>query len=381
MKMIELGHFAVSRGGSVDPSKFADETFDLYSIPAYDSFEPEVLKGKDIGSSKKVVEPGDVLISRIVPHIRRVWIVGPYRERRQIASGEWIIFRGDSFDAHYMRHCLLSNLFHQEFIKTVSGVGGSLLRARPSLVEKIKIPLPSLPQQKRIANILDKADAIRRKRQQAIKLADEFLRSVFLDMFGDPVTNSKGWDSKKLCMVGTLDRGVSKHRPRNAPELLGGPYPLVQTGEVANSKGYIRSYKSTYSEIGLKQSKMWPAGTLCITIAANIAKTGMLTFDACFPDSVVGFSPNALSTTEYVQFWLRFLQKILEDSAPESAQKNINLEILRNLDIPLPPVALQKEFSSRVAQVQALKEKQTIGCGHTSALFNALTQRAFQGEL
>jgi len=90
--------------------------------------------------------------------------------------------------------------------------------------------------------------------------------------------------------VGTLDRGVSKYRPRNAPELLGGPYPLVQTGEVSNCDGYIRSHVSTYSESGLRQSKMWPAGTLCITIAANIAKTGILTFPSCFPDSVVGFA-------------------------------------------------------------------------------------------
>ena len=134
-------------------------------------------------------------------------------------------------------------------------------------------------------------------------------------MFGDPVTNPKGWEIRKFEDIGSLDRGVSKHRPRNAPELLDGPHPLIQTGDISNSDGYIRSYKSTYSEIGLKQSKIWPAGTLCITIAANIAKTGILTFDSCFPDSVVGFSPNTQATTEYVQFWLGFLQKILEDSA------------------------------------------------------------------
>ncbi|HRA89425.1 MAG TPA: hypothetical protein PK992_15175, partial [Planctomycetaceae bacterium] len=82
-------------------------------------------------------------------------------------------------------------------------------------------------------------------------------------------------------------------------------------------------------DIGLRQSKMWPAGTLCITIAANIAKTGILTFDACFPDSVVGFRADDPATVEYVRVWLSFLQKALEDSAPESAQKNINLAILR----------------------------------------------------
>jgi len=128
------------------------------------------------------------------------------------------------------------------------------------------------------------------------------------------------------------------------------------------------------SEIGLKQSKIWPKGTLCITIAANIAKTGILTFDACFPDSVVGFTPNLLSTTEYVQFWLSFLQKILEEKAPESAQKNINLNILRNLDAPLPPIDLQKKFSFQVGKVETLKEKQRVNNHCSSNLFNNIMQ-------
>jgi type I restriction enzyme, S subunit len=101
---------------------------------------------------------------------------------------------------------------------------------------------------------------------------------------------------------------------------------------------------STYSDIGLRQSKLWPAGTLCITIAANIAKTGILRFDACFPDSIVGFRAEDPATVEYVRIWLSFLQKALEDRAPESAQKNINLAILRDISLPLPPFPLRKLF-------------------------------------
>ena len=222
--------------------------------------------------------------------------------------------------------------------------GATIKGVTRDIVSRIEIPLPPLSEQKRIAMILDKADAIRRKRANALELADEFLKSVFLDMFGDPVRNPKGWPTDLFGNVGELDRGRSRHRPRNAPELLGGSYPLIQTGDISNSGGYIRSYTQTYSELGLAQSKMWPVGTLCITIAANIAKTAILTIDACFPDSVVGFKPNGKVRTEYVQYWLSFLQKILEDNAPESAQKNINLEILRGLKIPVPPVRLQDKF-------------------------------------
>jgi len=243
------------------------------------------------------------------------------------------------------------------------------------------IPLAPLTEQRRIAAILDKADAVRRKRRQALDLADTFLRSAFLDMFGDPVTNPKEWPTTTLGEVGTLDRGRSRHRPRNAPELLGGPYPLIQTGDVANADHYIRDYSQTYSEIGLAQSKMWPAGTLCITIAANIAKTAILDMDACFPDSVVGFAPGKDVRTEYVQYWLGFLQKAIEDRAPESAQKNINLAILRKLEMPLPPVGTQDEFVRLLARSEKMKGQLRSADDASSHLFESLAQRAFRGEL
>ena len=200
-------------------------------------------------------------------------------------------------------------------------------------LEDLEIPVPSLDEQKRIAALLDKADRVRRSRRYVQELSKGFLQSVFLEMFGDPVANPLRWNVVLLEDLGNLDRGRSRHRPRNAPQLLGGSYPLIQTGEVANSDSYIKTYKQTYSKIGLDQSKMWPKGTLCITIAANIAKTGILLFDACFPDSVVGFTANVKTNAEYVQQWFSFVQQHLERIAPESAQKNINLEILRGLQV------------------------------------------------
>mgnify|MGYP003301165685 CR=1 FL=1 len=117
------------------------------------------------------------------------------------------------------------------------------------------------------------------------------------------VNNTKDLPVLTLPELGEFGRGVSKHRPRNAPELLGGKYPLIQTGEVANSNLYITEYENTYSELGFKQSKLWQKGTLCITIAANIAKTAILTFDACFPDSVVGFKANDKTNNIFIHYY------------------------------------------------------------------------------
>ncbi len=107
-------------------------------------------------------------------------------------------------------------------------------------------------------------------------MLDELIKARFVEMFGDPVSNSYDLPEATLPDLGKFGRGVSKHRPRNDIKLLGGKYPLIQTGDVANAGLYITSYSNTYSELGLKQSKMWDKGTLCITIAANIAKTAIL---------------------------------------------------------------------------------------------------------
>jgi len=267
--------------------------------------------------------------------------------------------------------------------KQISSITFGITRPKITLrdFKEVRVPLPPLPEQQRIAEALGRAEALRAKRRATLAQLDGLTQATFLEMFGDPVTNPKGWPLRKLGDVGTLDRGVSKHRPRNAPELLGGAHPLVQTGEVANCDGYVRSYNATYSDLGLQQSKLWPAGTLCITIAANIAKAGILTFEACFPDSVVGFRAHDPATVEFVRSWLSFLQKSLEDNAPESAQKNINLAILRGLDIPVPPLPLQQDFARRVAAVEKLKATHQASLAELDALFAALQHRAFRGEL
>ena len=154
-RTVALGEHVASRTGSVIPSNFPDEEFELYSIPAHDAGGPEFTQGVEIGSAKQNVQPGDVLLAKIIPHIRRVRVVGESSGRRQVASGEWIIFRTGDYEPNYLRHFLLSDRFHVQFMNTVAGVGGSLVRARPEFVKKIQAPLPPLDEQRRIADILD----------------------------------------------------------------------------------------------------------------------------------------------------------------------------------------------------------------------------------
>ena len=225
-------------------------------------------------------------------------------------------------------------------------------------VSQLDIKLPELEHQMQIVKVLDKASKLIFLRRQQLAKLDELVKARFVEMFGDPVKNTMDWEIKPLSELGELNRRVSKARPRNSPELLGGPYPLIQTGEVANAKTYITSFNSTYSEKGLAQSKMWPKGTLCITIAANIAQTSILTFDACFPDSVVGFISRNMTNELFIHYWFSFFQKILDEQAPQVAQKNINLKILSELNVIVPPLSLQNRFAAFVERVD--QQKQTV---------------------
>ena len=168
-----------------------------------------------------------------------------------------------------------------------------------------------------------------------------------------PFVLPNGWEWCRLPDLGELARGKSKHRPRNDPKLYqGGNIPLVQTGDVARSSGIIGTYTAQYNEFGLAQSQLWPKGTLCITIAANIADTGILGFDACFPDSVVGYTPfNFSIPTKYFDYFIRTAKSNLERFAPSTAQKNINLEILSQVLVPCPSA---QEFQRVVDKVDEL---------------------------
>jgi type I restriction enzyme S subunit len=171
-----------------------------------------------------------------------------------------------------------------------------------------------------------------------------------------PFTLPNGWSWASFPNVGEFGRGKSKHRPRNDRSLyVGGTYPMVQTGDVARANGEIKTYTALYNDVGLAQSRLWPKGTMCITIAANIADSSILGFDACFPDSVVGLIVSKqISNVRYFEYFMRTAKEHLMDFAPSTAQKNINLGILETVLIPLPPLAEIDRIVAKADQLMAL---------------------------
>ena len=164
------------------------------------------------------------------------------------------------------------------------------------------------------------------------------------------------WDTKKLSDLGTFERGKSKHRPRNDERLFhGGGYPLVQTAEIKDANLYITHHEQEYGEFGLNQSKLWDAETLCITIAANIAETALLSYPMCFPDSVVGFKAyKDASSEKFMYYVFEYIRRSIQNSVTGSIQDNINIEYLTSLTFKIPSKKIQDTI---VSLLSAIDEK------------------------
>jgi type I restriction enzyme S subunit len=385
---IALGDIMATKSGSVDPSKFTEEIFDLYSIPAFDRGEPETIAGSEIGSAKQVVEPGDVLLSKIVPHIRRSWIVGKERGRRIIASGEWIVFRSERANPDYLRQVLVGDPFHTQFMNTVAGVGGSLLRARPAHVAKIAIPLPPLAEQRRIAEVLDRAEALRAKRRAALAQLDSLTQSLFPDFFGNPMKNERGWTLLKVGVAGRVQLGRQR-----APQYQSGKHtrPYVRVANVYEDRLALSDVLSMDFDREDFAAYRLEHGDILLNEGQSTELVGRTAMwrneipDCCFQNTLIRFQPNRETTLPEFALAL-FLHYYRTGEFAKISSKTSNVAHLgagrfAAMPFPLPPIPLQREFARRVTAVEALKTAQRASLAELDALFATLQHRAFRGEL
>lgn len=249
---------------------------------------------------------------------------------------------------------------------------------------RIPFPLPPLSEQTRIVS---KLDALFTRIDKSIALLEENIKQtkgLMASVLEEVFEKGKNWKREPLNKVAKVERGKSKHRPRNDQKLFGNSCPFIQTGDVRSANKYIDKYEVCYSEFGLKQSRLWSKGTICLTIAANIGDVAILGFDACFPDSVVGITPNSMNN-EFLYYYLKTLQLQLDKKANSAAQKNINLKILSEIDVPVPSIEIQNSIADRFSrleekQFQILSVQQSK-LNYLKALKSSLLDRAFKGDL
>jgi type I restriction enzyme S subunit len=294
------------------------------------------------------------------------------------------IVHGNNIENRFLIYFL--ELMFEKF--NSSKTGSAIPHLDLNALRNQELPVPPLPEQRRIVAILDeafegiattKANA-EKNLQNAREVFESHLNAVFSQ-------RGEGWVEKPLKDVAIeFGRGKSKHRPRNDPKLYGGTFPFIQTGDVRNSSHLITSYDQTYNDAGLAQSKLWPKGTLCITIAANIAETGILDFDACFPDSIIGLVANEkITTNKYIEYLLTSFKARLQVLGKGSAQDNINLATFEHQYFPFPPINDQKEivsiFDDLHEETQHLESIYQQKLTALNELKQSLLHQAFNGDL
>ena len=176
-------------------------------------------------------------------------------------------------------------------------------------------------------------------------------------MSSNETNYNQDWETKRIGDIGAFARGKSKHRPRDDKTLFGGEYPFIQTGDIKSANMKIEEYSTTYNDKGLSQSRLWKKGTLCITIAANIAETAVLGIDACFPDSIVGFTPNEDPLDAFfMHYMFTYLKARIQKSVSGSVQDNINLEYLKKLIIKIPALPQRIEIANTIKSLDDMIE-------------------------
>lgn len=339
----------------------------------------------------------DILIARMPDPLGRACIA-PKLKQKCITVVDIAILRPGK--SSVLPECLMHFINSpdiREFVER-EATGSTRKRIARGKLNKMELPIPPLAEQKRIADkleaVLVRVDACRARLDRVPALLKRFRQSVLAaatsGMLTEEWRTTNGvngeWGKRKLTELGDLGRGKSKHRPRGDKRLYDGPYPFVQTGDVANSGGLITAHSQTYSEFGLSQSKLWPKGTVCITIAANIADTAILTYPACFPDSVVGFVANSKACCpEFIKWTIDVIKDDLEAFAPATAQKNINLGVLYEIEIGCPTFSEQQEIVRRVEDLFAFADRIEARLATAKKTVERLTPatlaKAFRGEL
>lgn len=377
---------------TVNPVNRPDDLVDYIDVSSVSSANLQItatqrIRGKDTPSrARKLVRVNDVILATIRPTLRRIAIVPPHLDGRVCSTGFFVLRTKPELNHRFAFYFLQT----EDFMTAMQTLqkGASYPAVTDGDVRLQIIPVPPLAEQQRIVAILDEAFAglataqanAEKNLPNARALFDSHLQAVFTH-------RGKGWVEKRIEEVSTtFGRGKSKHRPRNASRLYGGKYPFVQTGDIRNADHTITEYSQTYSEAGLAQSKLWPKGTICITIAANIAETAILGFDACFPDSVIGVVANPKEAdVGFIEYLLQSFKARIQAMGKGSAQANINMGTFEHERFPFPPVAEQRRIATRLdalsaetRRLAAIYERKLAALG---ALKKSLLHRAFAGEL
>ena len=346
-------------------------------------------KAGTAASAKTVFCAGDVLFGKLRPYLRKA---APAPFDGLCSTDILPLFSKRTLDTRYLAQLAQWRPLQQHAVATSSGT--KMPRTSWAQLGEFRFSLPPLPEQRKIAAILSSVDDAIEKTQAVIDQVQVVKRGLMQELLtrGLPGRHTRfkqteigeiaeEWEVVELASVATVERGKFAHRPRNHPRFYGGQHPFVQTGDVAACDGLITTYSQTLNEEGLAISKLFRTGTIIVTIAANIGATGIAAFDVAFPDSLVGIQAGPRIDTRFLELVLRTRKHDLDRAAPESAQKNINLNTLKPLRVPLPSMTEQTQIAECVWSIIMRQKHARFYRDSLTQLKSALMSVLLTGEL
>jgi len=333
---------------------------------------------------KYALAPGDVLVNVTnSPSLVGKSATFPGRAEPVVFSNHFVRLRLDPVRAEpdYVRRWL--NMQWQRHIfegLCTQWVNQASVRKEDLLA--LRVPLPPLPEQRRIATILDKADAARRKRQQTLDLADQFLRAAFLDMFGDPVTNPKGWPVRSLGEVAAITTGNTP--PRDRPEYYGSGIEWIKSDNINTPDHYVTPASERLSaEGGAVGRTAQPGATLMTCIAGSrscIGNVAMADRDVAFNQQINALEPRSSVLPEFLYFELLLAKRLIQAASTDSMKGLVSKGRLARVKVPVPPAAMQELFSDLFRAVAGARRRLGADVEGCSALLESLVRQAFHGE-
>jgi type I restriction enzyme S subunit len=331
------------------------------------------------------VEAGDIIVNKIWARNGSVAVVSTDLAGTYVSS-EFPTFVPipDKLDPRWFHWITKTRQFWAQCDDKSRGTSGKN-RIKSEAFLAIEIALPALSEQRRTVRRIEefaaKIEEARGLRREAAEAAEVLFQRTRARAFEKAALHGV----RPLSEIATLERGKFSYRPRNDPRFFGGDHPWIQIAEIEHSTKYIREWSETLNDAGLAISKKFPKGAVLISIAATIGAVGILDFDCCIPDSIVGVTPNEGADSEFLYDYLGYARAHLESIAPQSAQKNINLRILAELPVPQVTLPAQRSIVAELdvlqAEVDRLKALQAETATELDALLPSVLDQAFRGEL
>lgn len=345
-------------GSSVNPLEHPEQLYELYSVPSFETGYPEIVKGKDIGSTKITVEEGDVLVCKINPRINRVWVVKHNTEYPLLASSEWIVVRNKNIDSNYLKWYFSSPTFRTLLNSQVAGIGGSLTRAQPKQVAKYPVPVPNFLKQQKVSKSLDKVNGLIALRKEQLAKLDQLVKSRFIELFGDPVSNPHGYPKVPLSELAEIKIGPFGSLLHKEDYIANG-HALVNPSHIVAGKisvdNELTVSEEKYSELSAYHLQV---GDVVMGRRGEMGRCAVVQTDGllCGTGSLLIRTKGDV-TADYLQKIISFpsFKKTIEDMAVGQTMPNLNVPIVSRFQIIKPPIEVQEAYYAFVEQTDKSK--------------------------